>query len=334
MNRTQRSPKIRALVLAGTLLFTTAQLQAQDEDTPGVAREAAPPAQEMSPELMRSFLHLQEQVHATQMAVERSRAQAEAAEERSTEALNARLEVIESALEKSQQEHTTALQEANRQLQTSNQNTMFYASLLAALGFAALAITGWLQWKTAQRLTHPSLTAGFPALTAPAGRAFPSLPQVNPTANLRLMDALGRLEHRIAELELERPEMPSVTGSGASATGENTTSTGADLAALIAEGEQLLAREEAEKAIQHFDAILSRHPGHPEVLLHKGAALERLRRDQEAIQCYDLAIQADKNLTMAYLHKGGLYNRMERFSEAMECYEQALKVQEGRTPVT
>jgi tetratricopeptide (TPR) repeat protein len=70
------------------------------------------------------------------------------------------------------------------------------------------------------------------------------------------------------------------------------------------------------------------------VLLHKGAALERLQKDQEAIDCYDQAIRADKYLTMAYLHKGGLYNRMEKFNEAMECYEQALKVQEGRTTVS
>ena len=71
-------------------------------------------------------------------------------------------------------------------------------------------------------------------------------------------------------------------------------------------------------------------PNHPEALVKKAVALERLRKLDEAIACYDQAIAADGSMTVAYLYKGGLFNRMERFGEALECYEKALHTQETR----
>jgi tetratricopeptide (TPR) repeat protein len=291
---------------------------------------------------MRSFLHLQEQVHATQMAVERSRLDAESVSARNTEALNARLRIIENALAQANQHGRSAVEEASRQISESNRRMMILAGVFATLGFLAVAATAWLQWRTASRLAFQTSAVGLPALMSGAGYLPLGLAAgAGSAANARLRDALGRLEHRIADLELGQHAVRTTADTAAAgggglnalpapATSDVASATNVALASLIKEGEELLAHEEAEKAMAHFEAILARHPGHPEVLLHKGVALERLQRDPEALECYDLALRADPNLTMAYLHKGGLYNRLERFSEAMECYEKALKLQEER----
>lgn len=327
-----------ALALAGTLLIHSGRLEAQDAGAPAPGKEATPAAtQEVSPELMRSFLYLQEQVHSTQMAVERSRLEAEAAAARNTEALSARLEVIEKALDQARKDSDDVAREASAQIRESNRQIMIFAGVFATLGFLALALTGWMLWRTMSRLASVPSSLGFPALLASPGYealGFGQISRQNP--NARLIDALGRLEHRIEELESGHHQGPLPARTPTDKTTDQPVGdpSDAELVSLIREGEELLAHEEAEKAIVHFDAVLAKHPGHPEVLLRKGEALERLKRDQEAIECYDLAIRADKTLTMAYLHKGGLYNRMERFNDAMQCYEQALKVQEGRARIS
>jgi len=70
---------------------------------------------------------------------------------------------------------------------------------------------------------------------------------------------------------------------------------------------------------------LALSPNHPEALVKKGTALERLKKLNEAFECYDRAIAADGSMTIAYLHKGGLCSRLERFKEALDCYEKALR---------
>jgi tetratricopeptide (TPR) repeat protein len=332
-------PLVPALALASSLLFAAPSSLASDTSGPFTNRTQVGVLQEVSPELMRSFLHLQEQVHETQMAVERSRMQAEAAAARNAEALNARLKLIEDAMDRSSRENAAAIVESNRQIKESNNTILLVGGLLAFCILAALGIMGWMQWKAVTQIA--SLPhAGFPTLLTQGYPPFGAGGQQAQLASTQLMSVLGRLEHRIAEMEgtshSTRPlkvvpvSDPAAEESVERRAGERKAETETPLADVIREGEELLAGEDAEKAVDYFDSLLVKHPGNPELLLRKGTALERLQRDQEAIECYDLAIKADPDLTMAYLHKGGLFNRMERFSEAMECYEQALRVQEHR----
>jgi tetratricopeptide (TPR) repeat protein len=330
---------VKAVVLAGSLwAFAPHTVAAPEAEVPAEGQAVTARSQDLAPELMRSFLHLQEQLHATQLAVERSRIEADAAALRNNEALNKRLELLESALDNASQANSTAVTAANLQIQKSNSQTMMFAGIFVLMGFLALALTGWMQWKTVSHLTGVPLVAGFPGRLPREATPLQFGSQSGDAASVRLSDALGKLEHRIAEVEETSHEAtPSTAAHAASAqTSLRSGAAGSrpqgevELSALIEEGEGLLAGEDPQKAIEHFDAILEKHPAHAEVLLHKGTALERLHRDQEAIECYDRAIRADKDLTMAYLHKGGLFNRLERFSEAMECYEQALRIQEGR----
>jgi tetratricopeptide (TPR) repeat protein len=348
MKQLPRNSLVPAVVLVSSLFLTRPAMATEEGASPSTNRAPSSILQEVSPELMRSFLHLQEQIHATQLAVERSRMESEAAAARNAEAVNARLKFIEDVMERVSKENTAAIvesnrqiEESNRQLQKSNSRMVLLASVFAFILLAGLGVTGWMQWKAVSRVgSYPG--TGLPALLSQGYSTFGSGGQPAQLASAQLMSVLGRLEHRIAEMESSShasrplkvvPVSEAVT-EHPHASDEDTFDSGSDietpLADVIRKGDELLAGEDAEKAIEHFDALLAKHPGNPELLLRRGTALERLQRDQEAIECYDLAIKADPHLTMAYLHKGGLFNRMERFSEAMECYEQALRVQEHR----
>jgi tetratricopeptide (TPR) repeat protein len=298
-------------------------------------------------ENLRGYLQVQEQLHATQLAIERNRQEANAAALETAKAFASRLQGIEAALSS---QRTQELQT----MQSSNKIMLVVAGLFAALGFLAMLFMAYFQWRTISRLAE--IAAALPAVRAlGAGTSFSALGMgethvvsVGPAeqANQQLLDALERLEKRIHELEhipqptltaraLPDQQPPSAAqspnGGPAPAAPDNVeTPTDTRITALLAKGQSLLNSDQAEQALACFDEALALDANHSEALVKKGAALERLRKLDEAIACYDRAIAADSSLTVAYLYKGGLFNRMERFGEALECYEQALRTQETR----
>jgi tetratricopeptide (TPR) repeat protein len=149
---------------------------------------------------------------------------------------------------------------------------------------------------------------------------------------------LERMERRILELEHTAAKPTSAT-NGAVAT----TSTVLGLSptrmpvlsdqalrikSYLAKGHALLNEGKPKEAIGCYNEVLKIDLNHPEALVKRGAALERLKQDDEAIQCYDRAIKADSKMTLAYLYKGGVCNRLERYEEASKCYEQALRTED------
>jgi tetratricopeptide (TPR) repeat protein len=307
------------------------------------ANPAAKTDETNSQETLRSYLQLQEQIHATLLAVERSRTQAEAAATETAKAFAARLQGIEQALASQRAQELEAMQSANKVM-------LIVAGLFAALGLLAMLFMAFFQWRTINRLAEISAALPFaqalgagPALAA-LGAGDPRLVTVSPPeqSSQRLLGALERLEQRIHELEHTAqpplhegaaPDQPPKTPPPPP-NGEPVDAAAAPEAAritlLLGKGQSLLNLDQAEEALGCFDQILALDPNHPEALVKKGAALERLRKLDEAIACYDRAIAANGSLTVAYLYKGGLFNRMERFNEALECYEQALRTQEAR----
>jgi tetratricopeptide (TPR) repeat protein len=298
-------------------------------------------------ETLRSWLQIQEQLHATRLAIERNRLEAETAAARNAETLASRLQGIEQALATQRAQELEAMQ-------SSNQVMLIVAGSFAALGFVAMLLMAYFQWRTISRLAE--IAAALPAPYAlGAGPAVAALGSgeahrvsIGPPeqANQRLLGALERLEKRIYELEhtarpplRESAALPQETATSlhppngepdgapadAPATGEP-----ARITLLLGKGQSLLNLDQAEAALACFDEVLALDANHPEALVKKGAALERLRKSDEAIACYDRAIAADNAMTVAYLYKGGLFNRLERFGEALECYEQALRTQEHR----
>jgi tetratricopeptide (TPR) repeat protein len=307
---------------------------------PGSPANAAGRADDTnSQETLRSYLQLQEQIHATQLAVEHSRTQAEAAAAETAKTFTTQLQGIEQALASQRAQELQAMQSTNKVM-------LIVAGSFAALGLLAMMFMAYFQWRTINRLAD--ISAALPMAhglgSAPSVAALDmgdsNLFSISPLeqSNQCLLGALSRLERRILELEHTAHEPLHADLS----LGRETTASppngepvaavpeAARITMLLGKGQSLLSLDQAEEALGCFDQILALDPSHPEALVKKGAALERLRKLDEAVACYDRAIAADNSLTVAYLYKGGLFNRMERFGEALECYEQALRTQEAR----
>ena len=308
-----------------------------------------------SQETLRTYLQLQEQLHATQLAIEQNRKEARDVAAQTAEALARRLQAIEQALAAQRARELEAMQSYNRV-------ALLIAGAFATVGFAAMLIMAYFQWRTVNGLANLSTALPSRRLLGPA----PAIAALGPGSDLsdkagaaerskeQLLGALEQLEKRIYDLERSSPSLgggamaepapvpgngnghaqPATASDSAPPATEAAAPSGeaARISELLAKGQSLLNLDNAEAALACFEEALSLDPNHTEALVKKGAALERLQQLDAAIQCYDKAIAADGSMTIAYLHKGGLFNRLERFNEALECYEKALQTQETGSP--
>lgn len=288
-------------------------------------------------DVLRAYLQLQEQMHATQLAIERSRQDAEAAAARNTQTIAERMIFLERML---------------GEQRAANRWMLIIAGAIAGFGFLAILLASYLQWRAVNRLAETTLMnqlAGWgrmPTALGPGELRLLGNGGVEQT-NARLSSALEQLEKRIHELRtanrLAPPADETVTGDNgekysaaeisvvpAAGNGPNAevVEKSSHITLLLGKGQSLLSLGQPEAAMECFDEILSLEPSNTEALLKKGAAFEKMLKLNEAIACYDRAIEADSSSTLAYLYKGGVFNRLERHNEALECYEQALKVQE------
>jgi len=332
------------------LLLTPSLCRGEDSNTQVAA--TARTDETNSLETLRAFLQLQEQLHQTQLAIEQNRKEAKDTAAQSAQVLADRLAVIERALSTQRARELEAMQSSNRVMLT-------VAGTFAAVGFIAMLLMAYFQWRTVHALAEVSAALPTRALgPAPALAALGAgdAPLVTagpaPQANLRLLGTLDRLEKRIYQLEHTAPQasLHEGTPAGESLLTDNghpptaTSETGSTrpgpvpvppegvsrFKLLLGKGQSMLSLDKAEAALKCFEEALALEPANAEALIKQGIALERLQKLDEAIECYDRAITADGSMTIAYLHKGGLFNRMERFNEALECYEQALRTQEKR----
>ncbi|MGD1088723.1 MAG: hypothetical protein ABR955_08355 [Verrucomicrobiota bacterium] len=274
------------------------------------------------------YLLIQEQLHATQLAIENNRQAAEAEAKRNADEMAARIQMLEQTIATQRASDT----EATQRIQ---QLTLLLAGVFGLVCLAVMLLMAYLQWRAVTRIV---------ALAASQSTAFGSgrpLPALDTGAaveqlNTRLLGTVDRLEKRV--LELEQAARVPLAGKNLSGALEhkNGGATAADdleecVTNLIAEGQSLVDARALEKALECFDMVLAIQPQHAEALVKKASALEKLDRLDEAFACYDLAIAADSSLAIAYLHKGGLFNRLARYDEALQCYEQALRSQEKKT---
>lgn len=275
-----------------------------------------------------SYLQIQEQLHATQLAIESSRQEAAAEAKRNADEIAARIQSLE---------QTVAAQRADeiQAAQRSQQSTLLLAVAFGLIVVAAVLFMAYLQWRAVARLVE--LSASRPAgFSLGNGRSAPSLVAgaAVEQSNMRLFGAVEHLEKRILELEQTARASLGETTSPAAKKSNGATPAADDreecVANLLAEGQSLLEASEPEKALECFDVALRLQPNHADALVKKGGALEKLGRMDEAIACYESAIEADGAMTIAYLHKGGLFNRMARYDEALQCYEQALRAKEKK----
>lgn len=303
------------------------------ETTP---QPAPPPAVDWEPIVQAMQLMIDQQKVALQ-AMEQAREDSIQNSQRNSAAMEGKLTKLEDALAAQRTHEAETINRMNRLV-------VGVAAGFAGIGFVVMVLTAWFFMRTMNKVAEINaeiqsqllaLPHSQPHLVGEGGGA-------NTPGNQRLLGALEQLERRIRELEH--------SGASATSAGSTTTFDGGDpslgveaelvdleseatdgspsVGALMAKGQTMLNLDDAEQALECFDAVLKQDPKNADALLKKGTALERLRRMQEALDAYDAALQQDDSLTMAYLAKGGICNRMERYAEALDCYERALRVQQ------
>ena len=272
---------------------------------------------------LRAYLQMQDQLHATQRAIEESRKENEAASKRNAEAIGARLTVIEQSL-------AVQRQRALESTQNSNRILLLLVGTLAGIAVLAMICTAWFQTRAMGRMTEVSealrqiATFSQPlALAAPGGTSLMHTSDAVDQSSTRFLGDLDRLQKRIQELETSLAVPP------ANGVISEIPAPASRVGLLIGKGESLLKLDQAGDALACFEEALALEPANIEALLKKGTALEQLERTEEAIVSYDRAISFDHSATAAYLFKGGAFNRLKRYAEALECYEQALVKQKS-----
>jgi tetratricopeptide (TPR) repeat protein len=335
---------IWAAMTLSALLFSASEDLAAETSAPTTAIK---PADTNNQDTVRTYLQLQEQIHATQLAIERTRREADEAAAETAKALAARLQTIEQALGTQRAQELQAMQSSNKVM-------LVVAGSFAGLGLVAMLCMAYFQWRTINRLAEISallpaahaLGAGHPIAALGPGESHLISSGSPEQSSTRLLGTIDRLEQRIRQLEdtthaaahengktheIHVSPSPGNGEAEAHAPGTLATSSEASLISfLLGKGQSLLNLDKPEEALTCFSEILEVQPGNAEALVKKGTALEKLRRLNEAVECYDQAIAVDGSMTIAYLCKGGLFNRMERYGEALECYEKALRTQEKR----
>src|ERR1051325_1511532 len=239
------------------------------ESGPGPA-PAAKSEESGSQEALRSYLQLQEQLHATELAIERNRKEAELASARNAEAVANRLQAIEQSLAFQRAKELDAMQGANRVM-------LIVAGSFAAVGFLAMLLMAYFQWRTVNRLAEisvnlpPSRRLG-PAVAFPAlGSGETPLVTVSPAeqSNQELAGALEKLQQRIHELEhtshsslAENHPPGNGAPKAAEAAGVESDPEAARLQSILGKGQSLLSLDNIEGALACYDEVLAIKPGH------------------------------------------------------------------------
>lgn len=321
MDRTRLSRAFATLTAVALIALPSAPLIAQEStntETP-----ASPPDAEQTnagDQVLRSYLQIQEQLHAALLAIEANREQLEAAARQNNEIVAARLKLVEQAL-------TSQGERETRTARSSQRFALIIAAIFGCVGMGAMVLTSWFQVRTMNRLSELGNSGGmFRHLDAP-------LTTIN-TAPPAILEAIHRIEQRLLEYQNARMALPEPQMNGNGAPSENEGEAADDrnkLSVLLSKGQTLMRLNRPGEALDVFEEALSLDPDNADTYVKKGTALERMKKLDEAIACYDRAIASNGSMTLAYLCKGGVFNQMERFSEALECYEQALRSQH-KTP--
>jgi len=275
-----------------------------------LAADTNSPATVTRDEITDNFLHIQEQIRATQIALEQNQEAALETSQSNALALALRLQSLE---------QTVASQRASdaEAAHKTQQLTLLMAGAFGLVGLGIMVLMVYFQQRAFTQLAqissrqHAAIANGDAVhqLAAP-GRATVE------ASTTQLLSVVSRLEQRINELESGQRLLPEIAL--------------AKPVDLLAEGQRYLEANLPLKALECFDQFLAGEPGRADAMVRRAAALEKLGRDDEALAGYNRAIAADNTLVIAHLHKGGLLNRLRRYDEALNCYEQALVGQDKK----
>ena len=288
------------IAVVATIFLAARMLAADTNGTAGVTRD----------EVADNYLHIQEQIHATQLALEQNQQAAVAAAQSNANALADRLQSLEQSVAKQRASDADAARK-------TQQLTLMMAGAFGLAGLGIMLLMVYFQWRAFTQLAQISSRQHAALANADTVHqlAAPGRATVE-TSTAQLLNVVNRLEQRISELESGQKLLPEIAS--------------VKPADLLTEGQKQLDANAPQKALECFDKFLSAHPQHAEALVKRAAVLEKLGREDEALACYNRAIAADGTLVVAHLHKGGLLNRLRRYDEALNCYEQALLAQDKK----
>lgn len=283
------------------------------EDTNGTANVTNGSTAVTRDEMANNYLQIQEQLHATQMAIEQNQEAAMESGQSNTLALAERLQELEQMVAKQRASDTDSARK-------TQQLTMLMAGSFGLMGLGIMLLMVYFQWRAFTQLAQISGRQNVMMANGDAVHqlAAPGRATVEASTS-QLLDVVGRLERRINELETGQKLLPEITS--------------AKPVDLLTEGQKQLDANMPQKALECFDKILAAQPGRADAMVKRAMALEKLGRDDEALAGYNRAIAADNSLVIAHLHKGGLLNRLRRYDEALNCYEQALVGQDKKAKV-
>jgi tetratricopeptide (TPR) repeat protein len=285
-----------------------------------------------SQETLRSFLQLQEQIHGAQLAIEQNRLDAKEAAEATARALALRLRAIEEAV-------ATQRAQELRAMQSSNQVMIIVAGVFAAIGFVAMLLMAYFQWRTVHRLAELSAALpprGFEPLPAlPAlGSGEAPLVALGPAeqSSVRLVGALERLEQRI--LQLEHTAGPAVKNDPTGPAGSDATNGhgSAGTARVTTPSDSAAAKTNWEPSSgSNGEPTPASEAPHTEVLLAKGQSLLNLDQAEAALACFDEILELEPAHPEALVKKGAALERLQRPNEALEYYDKAIAADDSMT---
>ncbi len=82
-----------------------------------------------------------------------------------------------------------------------------------------------------------------------------------------------------------------------------------------------------EKALSHYDRMLTRSPAHLFALRGRARTLLMLGHHQKALRAFDEAIARAPEFANTWANRGILHDRMGRHEQALSDYEQALRLE-------
>ncbi|MBI3853391.1 MAG: hypothetical protein HY298_24350 [Verrucomicrobia bacterium] len=192
----KRAPLLKFLFI-GALCSLGANLAFAD-DTPA-AQIPQPTTTDVGvADVQRAYFQLQQEIQATQLALERSQQDAQAAVRRAIEDMTARFQLLEESLNTQRAGELAAMQRMNHVV-------LVVAGAFVALVFIALLFISYFQWRVAHRLAELSsvrpslLTMASSRALSDGGQSASN--QAVEQANARLLGVVDQLQRRILEFE-------------------------------------------------------------------------------------------------------------------------------------
>jgi hypothetical protein len=145
-----------------------------------------------SQEALQVYLQLQEQLHATQLAIEQNRQETKEAAAQTAAALAKGLQSIQQALSAQRAQDLQAMQK-------SNQVMLVVAGTVAAMGFLTMLILTFFQWRMSKGLAE--ISAALPSALGLGAGSAADAPALTDQADLPLLGAVEQVEKRTYELE-------------------------------------------------------------------------------------------------------------------------------------